>query len=319
MVKRRTLFLILYFTFLALITVLLYWFLKQERWNLVQQNPVLPLIFALLGPVLLAAGSIALRPVREFVDGWLRKDLNRDICRIFLFGSRGSGKTSLIKNIFTAEVLAKEASTETFDYYKRTIIYDLKGTTQFDVLIADYKGEQPSMVTVDLPEEFAGPKNDRAINVLFFIVDTVPRVLDEAGHVLGDDETIQWLRTESEAKIRRRIAEHLEYLTGPMMQIIFSAAYSPQLRSVRLIVTKLDLMQQAFDLGFLSPIPIDDIKQWIRTQFARVEHDARRASEANNIPDFSVHVVSSTQDIGMRAMLNEVWKTHLKATGVQIL
>jgi hypothetical protein len=125
MTKRRSLFLALYIAFLCALALAIYWLLEQPRFHIVQENPFLPLIYALVAPALLGAGSIALRPIKERVDEWLRKDLDRGVCRILLFGYRGSGKTSLIRNFLAAEVPDAESSTETFDCYKKTVTYDL--------------------------------------------------------------------------------------------------------------------------------------------------------------------------------------------------
>jgi len=316
--NRRVLFLVLYLFSVALVGVFLYWALRQPSSPIAQQ-PLVSLLLALLVPPLLSAGGLALKPFRDFLDSWVKRDLDRSLCRIYLFGHRGSGKTSLITNIYSAELPAKLASTVHFDFYKRDITYDLKGTTRFEVLTADYQGEKPAMAILDLPEEFAGPPDDRAINIVIFLVDLMPRLLDENGRVLGDKEILLWLQDDAEEKIRKRVAEHLDYLTAPMLQIVFASVYSPQLRSVRLVVTKLDLVQEACAHGYLSCGNASDIADWIRAHFVRIEQDIRRASEVNNIPDFSVHLVSTTQDLGMRAMLSQLWKTHLKATGVQII
>lgn len=146
----------------------------------------------------------------------------------------------------------------------------------------------------------------------------MPRILDESGKSQGDEETLLWLKTDSEHKVAQRVAEHLSYLTAPMLQVVFSAVHSPQLRSVRLIITKLDLLQRAFDLGYFSFLQSSDMVETIQAKFSTCERDIRRACAANNISDFSVHFVSSTQDIGTRKLRTDIWKTHLKAIGVQI-
>jgi hypothetical protein len=317
--KRRITYLLVYLSVLVAVGVSLYFFIPAPLYGqLGKQNPLLPLLVSLLAPVLLSIGSTALRPIREFLETWVTQDLDRSICRIYLFGHRGSGKTSIIKNIFTADSLAPEASTVDFDYYQRDLVYDLQGYIHFRVLIADYKGEQPSMVIVDLPEEFAGPPHDRAINVIFFVVDLIPRVLDETGRVQKDDETLSWLRTDTRDKIRKRVMEHLDYLTAPMLQVVFASVHSPQLRSVRLVITKLDLVRSAFDQGYLTCEDHESLEEWILGHFTRVEHDIRRACEANGIRDFSAHMVSSTQDTGMRTMFSELWSYHLRSTGVRV-
>jgi hypothetical protein len=116
----------------------------------------------------------------------------------------------------------------------------------------DYQGEKPGMAILDLSAEFAGPPTDRAINVVFFLVDLFPRLLDENGRVLGDEEILLWLQQDGGEKIGRRVSEHLDYLTAPMLQVVFASVYSPQLRSVRLVVTKLDLVREVCARGYLS-------------------------------------------------------------------
>lgn len=315
--KRRALFATSFLGALAFVVFLLYKIVMHVRPSSSYLGQFLALAVAMLVPVVLALGGMALKPVRDFLEEWLRRDLDRAICRIYLFGSRGSGKTSLIKNMLTAEVLAPQSATDRFDFYRRTISYDLKGLIRFDVLVGDYKGETPAEVILDLSEEFAGPKGDRAINALFFIVDLVPRILDEAGRVVDDERTLDWLKIDSEKKISQRVADHTAYMTAPLLQIVFSATYSPALRSVALIITKLDLIERAFKAGYLDPPSNQESKEWVRSHFRQIEQDIQRACDANNIPDFSVHVVSTREDTGMRALLSGVWKLHLQTRGVQ--
>jgi hypothetical protein len=283
-----------------------------------QQNQFLPFLIALVVPFLLSAGAIVLKPVREFLEAWVGRDLDSTTCRIYFFGCRGSGKTAMIKNILASGEITTIASTSDFNYFEGTKRYDLKGDVQLRIQCADYTGEQPSMVTIDLPEGFAGPRGDRAINVVFFMVDIIPRVLDDSGRVLGDEGTVAWLQNNADEKIRNRLSEHHDYLSGPMLQVVFSSAYSPQLRSVRLVITKLDLVQEACTRGYLTCSGANTLLEWLRKNFASIEGNIREACQQNNISDFSVHVVSTTQDIGTRALLSELWKHHLRAIGVQV-
>lgn len=328
--KRHILILTLYLSALVLAEVGFYW--MSRKYGFAPADPGLQVPSALILAVLITAGSIVFKPVRQSLEEWVTRDLDRDICRICVFGQAGSGKTSLMKYILAARKIRSESSTTKFDVYGGNIKYDLDRNSQFKALIADYKGDQPSMAILDLPGEFAGPRDDRAINILVFVVDLLPRIADlESGRVLGDDDTLTWLKTETHEKIQNRVRQHLDYLVPYMLQVVFSSVLSRrpagdhsgsngrpvldhhELRSVRLVITKFDLVEKAQSLGYVKIPKGESLGNWARGYFARVEQDLRSACRENGIQDFSVHLVSLTRGTDMPELLDGLWSQHLQA------
>jgi hypothetical protein len=328
--KRHILILTLYLSALVLAEAGFYLLLREHAFP--TADPFLQVPSALILAVLITAGSIVFKPVRESIEEWVTRDLDRDICRICLFGQAGSGKTSLMKYILAARKILPESSTTEFDVYEGNIKYDVHRNSQFKALIADYKGDQPSMAILDLPDKFAGSRDDRAINVLLFMVDLLPRIADlESRKVLGDDETLIWFKTETHEKIQKRVAQHLDYLVPYMLQVVFSSVLSRrparnhslsrdhlamdhhELRSVRLVITKFDLVEKAQSLGYVRIPKGESLENWARGHFARVERDIRSACQENGIQDFSVHVVSLTRGTDMPDLLDGLWSQHLQA------
>src|SRR6516225_1473061 len=100
--KRHVLYLSVYFLCLTICVAFLYRVLRSHMSLAGQQNQFLPFLIALVVPFLLSAGAIVLKPVREFLEAWVGRDLDSTTCRIYFFGCRGSGKTAMIKNILAS-------------------------------------------------------------------------------------------------------------------------------------------------------------------------------------------------------------------------
>ncbi len=315
MAKRRTIFLVSYIVAVAVLALGIYLVLRSRSgagtW------PLLPFLYSLLGPLFISGGSLAFRPVRAWVEDWLKQDVDGAPCRVYLFGHGGSGKTALIESLLlSGKNPTTHKSTPDFDLYTNTLAVE-RGV-YLQVELADYKGQKPSMVTIDLPDNFAGPRDNRFVNAIFFLVDFVRRVAEDE-RVLEDNELLEWLRSDTMRKIQERVAQHHKYLNEFTLEPVFTTVYSSNLRSVRLLINKMDLLEQAVLRGYLPELTYESIEGFARSAFADVERQIKAACDENGIADFSVHLISANKDGRVRPMAAGVWKTHLHANGVTVL
>jgi len=275
-------------------------------------NPLAKIVLNLLAPTLVTLLGIVITPIRKKVFSWARGTFVEGTCRIYLFGATGAGKTTLIENLLAAAAAPPvHKPTEFFDLYSNRISMDARGNQHVGVEMADYKGEKQSQI-MDVSEDFAGPKDDRRINAIFFVVDAVPRRYDEKANILDDDATYEWLRTDTLAKIKQRVDEHLLYITKYSIEVVFSNVVSPQLFSVRLVINKIDLIRRAAANGLLPGIDNTSSSQFICNQFRTIDENIAEACRVNGITDYSVHLISAKHDEGIRAMFAGVIKSYTR-------
>jgi len=281
------------------------------------KSPWVNVLLTAMTPALATVFGLLIAPVRKRAIDWIAGTFSDGVCKIYLFGHKGTGKTTLIENVLSSAAQPPtRASTEFYDCFSNAISVDSRGTKRVTIEMADYKGEKPSMIVLDLPDDFAGPKTNRRINTLFFFVDIVPRLLDETnGKPLDDDATLEWLRTDAATKIQKRIEQHHEYLSKYTLEIVFSLVYSPRLYSVRFLINKADLMRKAVSKGYLPAVSEPNVDQFTRSLFAGIEANIAEACSANKIEDFSVHLISAKHDEGTRSMFAKIIDNYCKRAG----
>jgi hypothetical protein len=280
-------------------------------------DPWVRIVLTVLTPGISAVVGIIIPQVRERIGEWVTGALNQSVCKIYLFGHRGTGKTTLIQNVLSsAEQPPALKPTEYYDCFSNTVSLDTRGKRRVKIEMADYKGEKPSTIVIDLPEDFAGPKESRKINAVLFFVDIAPRLTDEiTGEPRDDDETLKWLRSDTESKIRQRVEQHREYLSKYTLEIVFSLVYSPRLTSVRLLINKVDLMRRLFAEGYMADAKVGNVEEYMRSLFADIEANLKEACSVNKIDDFSVKLVSAKHDEGTRSMFANLINTCVSRAG----
>jgi GTPase SAR1 family protein len=274
---------------------------------------VLNFLSTILAASVIGLGSISLKPVRNFLEA-ADRPLDPSVLTLYLFGQAGSGKTTLIKNFFTAEELGVERSTEEFVYYNNIeVCVDVETGKRIKVHTADYKGEKPSQAIVSISPDFIGKEGDRRVNAIILIVDVAPRYLNREGKVLTDNELLKLYKTDAEGRILKRVQEHTEYISKPILQILFATVYGERLHSVRLLINKIDLIEKMIEKGYLPDLESTQAEPFTRKLFTEIEDNIRAACEANQITDFATYVVSETQGTNMGLVRSELIRSHMDA------
>lgn len=237
-------------------------------------------------------------------------------CRGLIFGLGRSGKTTIIKNGLTfGDTAARERSTQNFDIYEAQVTLGLGNSSKFPASIADYKGQQPSQLIVDGPAEFTeffGRNNQRLINSVIFVVDLFPELRDIQGDALQDDEIVAQYASGAEQRIFDRVADHKEYLTRFIIQMIFSLAFSKEhLFIVSFLINKVDLLERVVANGYLAGVNDEkSLEEYAKNLFAPISDEIERACQANGVNNFSLHLVSGQKGTNIRSVFSEIFEVY---------
>jgi hypothetical protein len=231
--------------------------------------------------------------------------------RMFIFGLGRSGKTTLIKQLLYA-IPPDESQeiTETFHVYHGVVTLEPE-SPPLHLSIADYKGQKPSQVLTNAPEDFFGPRSHRLTNVLIFQVDLVPEFI-ENNVPLTDEEILAKYAAGAMRKVQDRIAKHVEHLSSGIVELVFSVAVSKNLRAVRLLINKIDLVNQMIDRGYLGDTDMVSMKEVLTKKLApvisRVEKACVDTTEFSSIDTFTYHFISAKEGYNVRAVFGPLFR-----------
>ncbi|NJK99218.1 MAG: hypothetical protein HC910_01145 [Spirulinaceae cyanobacterium SM2_1_0] len=262
----------------------------------------------------IVAFAATTKPLWDFVENILdESNLQQMATRFYLYGRGGSGKTTLIKSWLGGEVRPEQA-TKYFAYYTAEKYVDLETKKRWRVVVSDYQGQSPSQNTLNASAKVIGPTSNRAVNAAFFIVDIAPRI-EKGGQPLATPELVEWLSTDTEAKIEKRVEQHLEYIVPAILEIVFSTVYSKNLLNVTLVINKIDLLRDVVAMGCIPGVSLGNVDDYVRNLFKKVEHNVRDACDRASTSDshtinFQVVVVSAVTGQGVAKLFNEIVRQH---------
>ena len=232
----------------------------------------------------------------------------QSLYRICVFGRSGIGKTTLIENAFIYDIDSHIKSTDKFDFY--TFSVSLQRRKSVDVAIADYKGQNPSQIVLFGPPEFFGHNNNRLLNAVLFMVDLVPKIVDEQEYPISDEALIEWLKKEGALrKIETRIEENYGYINEVSLELFFSRFYSKKnLKSVKLLITKVDLVDKLISDQHITLSDFRDAKEYAQYKFRSMIENIHRFCDGLGINDFSVHIVRANSADDLKPIIAELLK-----------
>ncbi|NJS10455.1 MAG: hypothetical protein HC789_08770 [Microcoleus sp. CSU_2_2] len=274
--------------YLMVALTFIWWIFSSKPLN---QEAAVAAIF-MLSPV----GMLLFEPIRERLEDSIddlitSACIDKSVYRILIFGRHGSGKTTFIQTAFTlCKADPRIISTKYFEYRRfRAHLHkkELQLDQYTDVAVADYKGQEPSQVIIDSSKDFFGPKGNRVLNAIIFIVDLVPRKNDEHGNPLNDESLLEWLKNGNTLnKIKERVEEHNQYINQASLQLLFRSLYSQNLKSVIFVINKKDLIERLIDDGYL-PTNFRDFREYAKHLFDRMIKNINEACTQLGIEDFS--------------------------------
>ncbi|MCL1473584.1 hypothetical protein [Argonema antarcticum] len=243
-------------------------------------------------------------PIREDLENFVKNlFIKKSIYRICTFGRAGSGKTTFITTAFTFCDTAKPIiSTENFDYYNYKVPLELRN--YMDVEIADYRGQKPGQIINHADPGFFGAEGSRVLNAIVFIVDLIPRKNDEHGNPLNDEALFNWLIDgDIIDKIKERVYEQESYIGDAILEILIDSLHSKNLKSVILVINKLDLIDKLIDNGHLDISNFNDSKKYAEHHFKRMINNISRACGENNIK-FSIFTICGKKTDDTKPVIN---------------
>jgi hypothetical protein len=268
-------------------------------------SPEAAIAVALL--VISSLGGLLFKPIRDELESFFENLLiNKSVRRICIFGSAGSGKSTFIETGFTLiEPDRVRRSTKMFDYYNFKVQLGLKNFVE--VAIADYKGQNPSQIILHSPAQFFGAKGSRVLNALLFIVDIVPRKVDDQENAFNDQVLLEWLQNgDTIGKIQSRVAEHYGYINEGTLELLFSSLYSENLKKVRFLINKLDLINKLVDDGYISLGSFRTTEEYALHQFEVMIKNVTRACSELKIDDFSIATISAKNVNNLRPLIGDL-------------
>jgi hypothetical protein len=290
-------------TLLLIVIVSISVFLGAEYLFSSQKFPGLTLISILVavfvGACTLLAALVLFQPVKDAFQqiGLPNNDAktlpNGDTIdfNLVLYGLRGSGKTTLIKKLLTLEELGLEPSTLDSKVYQGQIKFDLDHDRAINLRIADYYGEKPSNFLDTLKADFVNSAGESTVNAVIFFVDMAPRGLDLDGSILPDDKLLNLMDRD---KINERIAEHHDYMSRSILEVLFSQIASSNLQSVRLLINKADLAEVFYSKhGFKKQFP--NPEAWVTQAFEKIDTHLRQACQTQGL-DYASTFTSLTKN-----------------------
>jgi hypothetical protein len=250
-------------------------------------------LYGLLASLVIALAAFAFKPFQTWLQAYLATpDTDGKELRILLFGQTGCGKTSFATYALTAKPLETIESTPGFIPRSGTV--SLNSSRNLAVVLGDYRGEEPSQATAQIPESFAGPPDNRLIDAVIFFVDLIGREHDhdQPDQVLNDEKILEWLREAPTDYVTRRINQHKAYLSAAVLEILFSVVYSVRLKNVFFLVTKADLIWSAATKGVLPGFSTETFEASVVAQFSDVVDRINAACVKNDIPPCIVSMIS---------------------------
>lgn len=242
------------------------------------------------------------RPLEEIVK------LSDKTYKIFLIGRAGVGKTTFVKTGFSLEDTSNIKSTDVFQVYKNILpltLKELQGEFDVKIKVADYRGQDPNQIVHDISSgvqnEFFGQK-EKEINAIVLIVDLFPRgVLDD--EVLSNEALLEFFKTDTLEKLQARVQENYSYIGDASLPIFFRTAYGSRLKSVRLIINKVNLLEELAKDGFIS-LGDHSAEDYAKKLYEDMSNKIARVCEDLKIEDFSTVVASTKNANDTRSLLS---------------
>jgi hypothetical protein len=234
-----------------------------------------------------------------FVGAWKRflsdfdTGLRRPV-RVFAFGPQGAGKTTLRERLLsplTPDLLKNP--TRQFNSDDAEIKVVVKGNSALKVIIADYAGEFPDQVLLDKHKDFFGPITKGKVDAVFFLVDVIPAYLDKmTGLPTPDARVVELYSSDAEKRIDLRVKEIYRYRSVPQMTTILKlcGAREGAVKSVRLLVSKVDLLQRIHSRGYVkseSKESKTSAEKYVRREYAQLDKELRKICESFRIADYA--------------------------------
>ena len=251
-------------------------------------------------------------------------------CRIFIFGERRSGKSTLIENILTKKKPASRSSTTEFHLYKGSTKDKLNGKT-IGIFIADYAGEKQYQILQNPPEVFFGSPNSPSVNAIIFLVDFFPSKVvvenpekpEKTREVTVSELLSEYNSENSMQKIKERLALNVKYLNEHSVLNALAASFKDNNATVKFVVNKMDILQELLIKGYIKDEDGNAIlsaKEFADKMYTPLKKEisdiCEKVSQDNEIElDFGFHFISAFTGDGVNEVVGSIIENYIIEEG----
>lgn len=274
-------------------------------------------------------GGILFLPIKNKIKNQVKNLYyeNKKSFKILIYGVGRSGKSTTINNIFKLcnPEYHREKSTEAFSIQEGYVT--LLNNKKYNIAIADYKGQKQSQILSDTHEHqnFFGAKEDRQINAILFIVDMFSEEKDDNDIPVSDQEILNRYQYNSDLFIKKKAEDNNLYINRYNLGPVFDVAYnSENLRSVRLLINKADLLETLINNGNIKSVT--STYDYATSLYADTIQSIKSYCDKNKINDFSTYVISAKNGLyydkdskpkNISYIFNELLVNYDKSTDIQ--
>jgi len=242
--------------------------------------------------------------LRSFIKNAANKILSPEISnnpeiRALVYGMGGTGKTSIIRQMVDIAPLKEKTfqlTTSEISVYQ-TLVYSDHIKKQINLLFSDYAGQEPSQVISDRPENFLGASHNRLINSVFFIVD-VPSVTNRNNEKNSTKNMLEIFQ--------EHVKMNQSYLNRYMLEVVFHVVGSSNLRSVKLLINKIDIAEEWVKKDKSLLKDGQTIESLLLTLYDSVITDIQWTCNNFGVKNFSVHLVSAKTGKNLDVIKNDL-------------
>lgn len=251
--------------------------------------------------------------------------------RILIVGRSESGKSTFITKAFTLPADNNQKSTEYLSIEKHNVKIRIKIRTQknqyrnhdisVDVLVGDYKGEDPSQIFSEELPDFLGDKKSPLINSIVFIVDLIPAKSDDNdGDKYVDDQALLKYLIDNRITdiIPGRIKKHESYLGDAFLNLIFKMVNSKKLRKVAFVINKIDLIEKLIEDNKITISDFGNAQEnfanaqgFAEAQFKEIIENLKRACDGLEI-ELKIFCISANNADSVRPVILYLLEEHHK-------
>ena len=184
------------------------------------------------------------------------------------------------------------------------------------VQFADYQGQDPATVLTHPPAKFFGLAGARRVNVIIFLADFFPRYVHQnRATQLTNEEIISDHGDNARDILKARVAEVSEYLSKPMLNLVFSAAGSRrELVAVRLVLNKLDLLEDLLEQQLLGAVRTEAHTYAERLYKDVIENIGAACGKLKIADRFKTVQISGKTRAGVDELMTDVLDLYDRAT-----